>query len=223
LLISTPAFSEDPTATAKCRLKDWSGVEQTAATVVRTVDGDTAHVKVDGAEYAVRFLTIDTPETHYNGMSQGTWGEQAAAHLKALLPVGAPVTLEFEDEPCDSYGRMLAHVWRGSRDINWQMVQDGMAVNYCIFPNVRHCEDYGDSAQINADHHLGIFSDPSLQIPYVWRREMSHRPEDRWVGNLKTHEAFAPGNLDSVPVGARIFFSKDEEAVPPSYEIIPNP
>ncbi|HTL11711.1 MAG TPA: hypothetical protein VL588_04450, partial [Bdellovibrionota bacterium] len=46
LLISTPAFSEDPTATAKCRLKDWSGVEQTAATVVRTVDGDTAHVKV---------------------------------------------------------------------------------------------------------------------------------------------------------------------------------
>ncbi|MCC7441610.1 MAG: thermonuclease family protein [Bdellovibrionales bacterium] len=206
-------------AAAKCRASEWEGVEKVSGQVVRTADGDTARVRVDGREFSVRFLSIDTPETHYEGMSQGYWGEKAAERLAELLPVDTRVSLEFEDEPCDKYGRMLAHVWKGTSNVNKRMVSEGLAVNYCIYPNVRHCLAYGREAQRNLDAGNGMYGDDSLVLPYEWRRLVSDRPDDRWVGDIHTHEVHAPGGMDNVPVGARVFFFKQTD-VPPPYHVV---
>ncbi|HEY8278995.1 MAG TPA: thermonuclease family protein, partial [Bdellovibrionota bacterium] len=100
----------------------------TDAVVLRDVDGDTVDVKTKTGSYSIRMLGIDTPETHFMGHSQGEWGERAAEQLARLAPVGSRVKLDLADEPCDKYGRVLAHIFIGKVHVNAEMVKNGMAV-----------------------------------------------------------------------------------------------
>jgi micrococcal nuclease len=185
-------------------------------TVSGGVDGDTAHVKTrEGKDYSVRFLSIDTPETHYNGKSQGVWGERATSRLQELLPVGTAVRLEFGPEVCDSNGRVLAHVFKGDMNVNEQMVREGWAVNYCIYPNVEYCEELGALTNQNIRDGRGFMGDPSMQIPYIWRREVSGREYTSYVGDMDSKEVFLPGHEDRVPVGNRMFFLKESDIEAP--------
>jgi micrococcal nuclease len=106
-----------------------------AATVKRTVDGDTLYVKE--FDKSIRILSLDTEETHAvpNGKPVTPWGKRASERAKELLPEGSKVTLEFQgqDSPeevwvryVDNYGRGLAwvHLEDGS-DFQEIMIQEG--------------------------------------------------------------------------------------------------
>jgi micrococcal nuclease len=106
---------------------------------------------------------------------------------------------------------MLGHVFKGEQNINRQMVYEGLAVNYCIFPNERYCRDYARLTERNIAEKRGMYSDSSVELPYEWRRRVSGREDDKWVGDMFTHEVFRPGNLDEVPVGNRMFFLNENQ------------
>jgi len=200
---ATEAAPKQTTGRAKC---DRHNLPDTNAVVDRGVDGDTVMVRTDSGVYSVRMLGIDTPETHYLGKSQGEWGEKAAARLKVILPVGSDITLEFNSEGCDKYGRVLAYVFKGKKNINAQMAKEGWAVSYCVGPDTKYCDEIGDSVNAAIAAKKGMFSDPDLELPYDWRRRVSNRGWESYVGNLRTHEVFEPGSNDRVPVGDRVFF-----------------
>ena len=197
---------------ARCRTVTEGQVELQAA-VNRVVDGDTVNILVEGEGISVRLLSIDTAETHYQGKSQGYWGEEAANRLKKLLPVGTSVRVEFEHDRCDMYGRILGHIWKGDTNMNRKMIEEALAVNYCIVPNTNHCEEYGDITDQNIVEASGIFGDPDFVLPYEWRRIVSNRPYEKYLGNLDTHEVYPPrpDTLDRVPVGLRVFFFKKSD------------
>lgn len=204
LALSATSFAAPASAARqKC---DRHNLIESDVTVDRGVDGDTVMVKAVSGVYSVRMLGIDTPETHYLGKSQGEWGEKAAARLKRILPVGTPVTLEFSEEGCDKYGRVLAFVFKDGKNINAQMAKEGLAVSYCYGPDIKHCDEIGGYVNDAIAKGKGMFSDPSLELPYDWRRRMSDRGWEVYVGNLRTKEVFAPGSNDRVPVGDRVFF-----------------
>ncbi len=92
------------------------------ATVDRVVDGDTVVVLLEGETVRVRLLNIDTPESVTPDSPVECLGPEASAFLKELLPRGAAVTLEFDTEATDRYGRMLAGV----------VLADGSLVNATI-------------------------------------------------------------------------------------------
>src|SRR5688500_8799510 len=72
--------------------------------VAKHVDGDTVRVRIAGSDESVRFIGIDTPETHgRNGLIE-CFGKQAAAHTAKLIPVGTVVRLVRDVEPRDRYG-----------------------------------------------------------------------------------------------------------------------
>ncbi|MFN6559536.1 MAG: thermonuclease family protein [Nostoc sp. ChiSLP01] len=92
-------------------------------TVISVGDGDTIRVKTGNKTVTVRLACIDAPE-----MKQSPWGQQSAARLKQLLPVGQAITLRPVET--DKYKRLVAEIYVGNRSINVNMVQEGQAVVY---------------------------------------------------------------------------------------------
>jgi len=187
--------------------------------VARSVDGDTLHVKTkSGKTYAVRLIGVDTPETHYMGESQGLWGEKAAERLHELVPDGTRISLEFSPSVCDSYGRVLAHVFRGKQHVNYQLAAEGLAVLYCLYPSTAYCEKIGRATATAIRERRGMFTDSHVELPYDFRRRIANRQQSSFTGNLRTKEVFRPGHQNRVPPGERIFFQ--DENVPPPYHVV---
>lgn len=113
------------------------------AEVLRTVDGDTVVVRVQGREETVRLLGIDTPETKDRRRPVMCFGAEAAARTAALLPPGTAVRLERDVEPRDTYGRLLATVVRAvdGVDVNLTLAAEGYADVLTIPPNVARAEE----------------------------------------------------------------------------------
>jgi micrococcal nuclease len=112
----------------------------TRGTVVRAVDGDTIIVRDGGRTEDVRLLGIDTPETVDPRKPVGCYGPEASAFTKHLV-TGRTVTLRYDRELHDRYGRYLAYVWlAGSRPlfVNAELVRRGYARSYPFPPNTAH-------------------------------------------------------------------------------------
>jgi micrococcal nuclease len=90
--------------------------------VARVVDGDTLTL-VDGAR--VRLVQVDTPELG----SGECYSRAAAKALRRLTPDGTTVALERDAglDAVDGHGRLLRYVWRGSTNVNLELVRQGAA------------------------------------------------------------------------------------------------
>ncbi|MBN22228.1 MAG: hypothetical protein CL678_13185 [Bdellovibrionaceae bacterium] len=223
LFVTKSVFSQTPfehqlMGTSRCEKSDWAGQKKVKAKVVKVVDGDTVRVETSFGMYSIRMLSIDTPETKYYGRSQGVWGERAYQHLQGLLKEGDAVTVELSDEACDRYGRMLGYVWKSRKNMNREMLKASLAVNYCIYPNIKYCKSFGRITKNNIQNKKGIYGDPKLELPYDWRREVMDRLPEKWVGNIYTQEVYPPEDYRQVPVGARIFFIHKKD-IPENYQI----
>jgi len=112
----------------------------TRGTVVRAVDGDTIIVRAGARTEDVRLLGIDTPETVDPRRPVGCYGPEASAFTKHLV-TGRTVTLRYDRELHDRYGRFLAYVWlAGERPVfvNAELVRRGFARSYPFPPNTAH-------------------------------------------------------------------------------------
>jgi len=118
--------------------------------VTRAVDGDT--LKLENGE-RVRLIGIDTPEMHESDKlyrdSQRT--HQDIQTIKALgkraydftrsLVEGKRVTLEFDLERQDKYGRLLAYVYlKDGTFVNAEIVKEGYASLMTYPPNVKYAD-----------------------------------------------------------------------------------
>lgn len=142
-----------PSATAK-------GAEL-ICTVKSVYDGDTLTASCPSGEVKVRMFGIDAPE-----MKQEPWGDRSREALRGLLPRFGSINLRVMDQ--DRYGRVVAQVVAGERDVGLEMVRQGRAVMY---------EQYNDSpvyrqAQAEAKQaRRGIWEKSGgHQDPATWRR-----------------------------------------------------
>ena len=105
-----------------------SGNTTNARTVTYVIDGDTA---ILSDKRHVRFLGINSSE---KGES---YHDEAMNQLKKLVE-GKPVSLEYENEQTDRYGRTLAYVFVGDIFVNEAMVKDGMAITDFMQKNMKY-------------------------------------------------------------------------------------
>lgn len=190
------------------------------ATVNYVVDGDTINLTNDVlGTRSVRLLSIDTPETNYNGESQGHHATDASNYLKQLLPSGTKITLETDVTEKDSYGRLLAHVFKGTQDINKEMLLKGHAVTYYIWANMKYFNDYRTAMQQARQAGLGIWNpnDPLTELPFEFRMRVSNRTPDKYVGHFDTKQYVDPADYPTVPVEHRVFFFTEQDAISAGY------
>src|SRR2546421_4380670 len=103
--------------------------------VTRVVDGDTIYVALGNQIESVRYIGINTPETHHPTKGREPYGEAAAAVNQQLVD-GKWVTLVLDTQHRDRYGRVLAYVWVGGRFVNGELVYRGYAQAATYPPNV---------------------------------------------------------------------------------------
>lgn len=184
--------------------------------IAKVVDGDTLHLHDEsGVLRHVRLLSIDTPETRFLGKSQGHWAEVAAARLRELLPVGTEVEIEVDEQRFDAYGRVLGYVYAGGELINLKLIEEGLAVPYIVAPNLRHARAFSEAARRSFTERRGMFSDPSVLLPYEFRWSLRGRAHAKAVGSLSTGEVFDLSERERVPSWDRVFFFDVRDIRPP--------
>ena len=119
--------------------------------VQRAVDGDT--LKLENGE-RVRLIGIDTPEMHESDKlyrdSQRTGqdvrtiqalGRRAYEFTKKIVE-GQRVSLEFDVEKYDKYGRLLAYVYlkKDRTFVNAEIIKQGYASLMTFPPNVKYAD-----------------------------------------------------------------------------------
>lgn len=138
--------------------------EKLAGIVVRIVDGDTVHVRLGERVEKVRYIGIDTPETHHPARGEEPGGRAATA-VNGRLVGDRVVRLEPDVQLRDRYGRLLAYVWVTRPDgaelmVNAELVRLGYAQVLTVPPNVRHAELFRKLATEARENHRGLWARP---------------------------------------------------------------
>lgn len=118
--------------------------------VTRVIDGDT--VKISTGEH-VRLIGIDAPESRYNAKLQRdvsrsskdmqvilNMGKEASDFTRRLVE-GKRVTLEFDIQRYDKYGRLLAYIYlEDGTFVNAKIIEEGYAQIMTIPPDVKYSD-----------------------------------------------------------------------------------
>jgi|Deesub1362A_J573_1020465.scaffolds.fasta_scaffold00051_33 endonuclease YncB( thermonuclease family) len=89
-----------------------------SGTVTRVIDGDT--LEVDGER--VRLALVDTPERGMSGFFE------AAQFTASLCSVGSTAYIDVDDgQPRDKYGRVVAVVYCKGKNLNAELLKNGLA------------------------------------------------------------------------------------------------
>jgi micrococcal nuclease len=130
----------------------------TPATVTRVVDGDTIRVEVEGQEFRLRYIGIDTPETVDPRRPVQCFGQEASERNKQLVE-GQVVGLEKDVSETDSFGRLLRYVWLGDQMINATLVEEGYALASTYPPDVRYAEHFATLQTQSRANQRGLWGD----------------------------------------------------------------
>lgn len=187
------------------------------AIVEKISDGDTLQVRLAGSKKTtkVRLLGIDTPETDFNGVSQGKTALIARDYLRSLVPLKAEVQLETYSNSEDIHQRLLAVVYLDNIDINLRMLESGMAFTYFIFPYDKSLQKkYALASQLASEEKIGIFTNEfqNLQAPYIFRQEQKGTEGNMVVASESKRKLFHQIDILLVDHYDRVFFAIAEQA-----------
>ena len=143
------------------------------AKVTYVVDGDTFDAQIDGEEFRIRIIGINTPETVHPKKPIEKYGIEASNYLKNLLS-NQTVTLNFDETKTDVYNRLLAYVYLGNNFINADILKNGYGYAYTRFP-FKFENDFIKYEQEARDKKIGIWSDPEI-IKLI--DEIKNNPDD---------------------------------------------
>lgn len=121
------------------------------AEVVYVTDGDTITVAINGKEYKVRYVGVDTPERdepYY----------QEATQFNRDLVAGEWVTLVKDVSDTDQYGRLLRYVYLDDGTfVNEQLVANGYARVVTYAPDVANADYFADLQRQARESSLGLW------------------------------------------------------------------
>ncbi len=114
------------------------------AVVTKVIDGDT--VVIEGGEH-VRLLGIDSDERGYPCY-------KAAKKRLEELVLNKNVTLEKTGKDKDQYGRLLRYIFLDGRNINLELVKEGLAVAR-FYSDDAHKKEILDAEKEAMKNHTG--------------------------------------------------------------------
>jgi len=129
-------------------------------TINHYVDGDTIAVNMNGSVETVRFIGVDTPETHRPDTPVQCYGPEAAAHTKEVISKYGKVRLEADplDTNRDRYGRLLRYVYLPDGTLlDEQIIKQGYGFAYLSFPFSKKSQFAADESAAQSDK-LGLWA-----------------------------------------------------------------
>lgn len=144
-------------------------------TVTKVSDGDTIHIKDgNGSKVKVRLYGIDAPETEKKNHRTGKiskpgqpFGDKAFESLRAKID-RKHVRVEVMD--IDRYKRAVSIIWCDGRDINREMVKEGLAWAYRQYLDRPHASEYIGAEEQARTERRGLWQQSNPQPPWEFRR-----------------------------------------------------
>ncbi len=129
---------------------------QQTNTVIRVVDGDTLNISYRGEIKSIVLIGIDTPERIVNKKAKRdaersgqaimtilSMGMRATEYVESLVKPGNLITIEFDTQQRDRYGRLLGYVYLSNgKMLNEEIVKAGYANVITIPPNVKYKDKF---------------------------------------------------------------------------------
>jgi micrococcal nuclease len=166
--------------------------------VVRVVDGDTIHVEINGVDYALRYIGMDTPEPDAADPTVKAMAD-AATRANAALVDDRDVLLETDVSETDRYGRLLRDVWVTDPSgalilVNLVLVDRGFAQVTTFPPDVKYV-DLLTRAQASATTAgLGLWAAPTVPpkaSPKPSKRPAA-KPTPKTLVGSSCHPSYSP-------------------------------
>jgi micrococcal nuclease len=136
--------------------------------VVRVTDGDTIRVEIEGAEYRLRYIGVNTPET-VDPRGPVEWMGHEASQANTDLVAGKEVVLEKDISEVDRYDRLLRYVWLHDSDgwlmANEELVRNGYAEVSTYPPDVKYVDRFLVAQNTARQAGLGLWGTPQLPDP----------------------------------------------------------
>jgi len=171
------------------------GLEE--AFVINVVDGDTIDVLIDGREFRLRYIGIDTPETVDPRRPVECFGREASERNRELVE-GITVGLERDVSETDQFGRLLRYVWANGEMVNAALVEEGYASSSTFPPDVRYAELFAALETQARAHNRGLWG-PACATP-----EASPPETGAECDYSDTSEPVIKGNI-SLNTGEKIY------------------
>ena len=144
---------------------------QQKTTVTRIIDGDIIQALYGGVEKRIRLIGIDTPESRVNrkakknaNMSEHDlktiieMGKKAKAYVDGLVKRGDLITIEFDVQERDKYGRLLGYVYLSNgKMLNEEIVKAGYANIMTIPPNIKYKDRLLEAYQEAEEDKRGLW------------------------------------------------------------------
>ena len=146
---------------------------QQKTTLTRIIDGDVIQALYGGAEKRIRLIGIDVPESRvsskakkdkYADMSEDDiktiieMGHKAKAYVNDLIKRGDMITIEFDVQEMDKYGRLLCYVYLSNgKMLNEEIVKAGYANVMTIPPNVKYKDRFLKAYQEAEENKKGLW------------------------------------------------------------------
>lgn len=98
--------------------------------VVRVTDCDTITIQTENRKEKIRLAEIDAPEVSHFGSKAQPYGKESGEYLRNLV---AHKNVRVDIETVDKYGRIVGIVYVDGKNINLEMVKNGLAWVYRFY------------------------------------------------------------------------------------------
>ena len=139
--------------------------------VTSVYDGDTLKAESQGYEITVRLVGIDAPETSKKKNEPGQpFSQKAKIHLQKLV---LNKTVDIEGYGLDQYSRVLGVVYVDGKNVNLEMVKEGLAEVYKGKPAPGFDnQPYWNAEQEARENMRGMWIQGDKYIsPKEWRKQ----------------------------------------------------
>jgi micrococcal nuclease len=155
--------------------------------VTRVVDGDMIYVAIGKQIEKVRYIGVNTPEIHHPTKGREPYGN-AARDANARLVDRRMITLVFDVQQRDRFGRLLAYVYVDGRFVNAELVWRGYAEAATYPPNIQYANYFASLEREARAQKRGLWADPEA-IAY-------HRPRPPEYAEQPQPVASSPSTVD---------------------------
>ncbi len=148
-----------PTETSPLPTSARGGLAPGVYEVERVIDGDTLLLRGRGR---VRLQGINCPEIAHDGEPGEPLGPAATTFAQEFVrDAHRRLRIEADGEPADHYGRWLAFVYDGERQLNEELVRAGLARAMLRYDYSQRMKDRLGRAQLEAQRAgRGLWADP---------------------------------------------------------------
>lgn len=212
------------------------------AEVTKVVDGDTINVQINGKDYKVRMIGVDTPETVHPSKPVQFYGREASDYTKKNL-TDKTVYLQKDVSDTDKYGRLLRYVWTAAPSsdnpseeeiiesmYNANLVKNGYAHAYTYQPNSRYSDLFSKLQSSAREKNIGLWN-PDLEKKFnngnsgeknisTNSKKSSDATSNKIKGNKKSKIYHLPGSKTYSQVSEKnaVYFETEQDAIDAGYK-----